>query len=196
MKPFEFALVIVSVIIGLALTEFAIGVADMIKIYKTAHIYWAHILLSCLGFVTCLNYWATLYKLKNVDRWTTLNLVIVVVGGLLFFIMARVMFPDLDSFDNDYRRHFHENIGVLLILNVLFIVFIMLEAFLIRGVRRFQSYLNGIVFISLLLSAILINNEAYTEVLTVIYFAMYIYFMVTSKVAIFDRTGDSEAVSH
>jgi hypothetical protein len=193
MKPFEFALVIVSVIIGLALTELAIGVADMIRIYRSAHIYWAHILLCTLGLVTCINYWATLYKLRNINRWPTPNLAIVVIGGLLFFILGRLLFPEMSSFDKNYERYFHENVATLLTLNILFIILLMLEAFMIRKVKKLKSYFFGMVFIAILFSGVVIDNKVYREILTVIYFTMYIYFMFTSKVIIYDNEAAEQS---
>ncbi len=187
MKPFEFALVIVSVIIGLGLTELAIGVADMIRIYKSAHIYWAHILLCLFGLITCLNYWATLYKLRKINSWPTPNLMIVVIGSLLFFIMARLMFPNIDSFDKNYERYFHENASTLLVLNIFFIILLMVEAFVIRKIKKIRSYFMGVVFILILFSAIILEIKLYREILIVIYFVMYIYFMFTSKVTIYDN---------
>src|SRR5690349_244373 len=107
MKPFEFVLIIVSVIIGLALTEFALGMTYMIKVSKTAHLYWPHLIVCFLGFITCLNYWGTVYKLRKVSKWTIPNIGIVFISGMIFYAMTHINFPDPNNFDQNYERHFN-----------------------------------------------------------------------------------------
>src|SRR5262245_46430844 len=129
MKAFEFVLIIVSLIVGLALTEFAIGLADMIKIVDTAHYYWAHILWMLYGFVGCMSYWVTVYKLRNVEVWSIFRIGLVFTSGLLFFVMTRLVFPDRENFDHDYEKYFYAHIGIQLVILILYVICYGLESY-------------------------------------------------------------------
>ena len=188
MKPFEFVLIIVSVIIGLALTEFALGVAEMIKMHRTAHYYWAHFVLCIYGFMSCLNYWGTVYRLRHIKRWTVWQMGIVFLTGMIFFSMAHIAIPSTDNFDQDYERYFHENVAVTFILMIGFVIFFMLESWMIRKSRKPKSYLVGLGFIAVISTGVMINNETYRAVLTVVLMLLQAYNMYANKV-VMDETG-------
>lgn len=191
MKPFEFVLIIVSVIIGLALTEFALGVADMIKMHRTANYYWAHMVLGVYGFMSCLNYWGSVYRLKRLKAWTVPQMGIVFLTGMFFYAMTHLVFPSSQNFDYDYKRYFHENIAVIFILMIGFVVFFILESLLVRRSRKFRSYLVGLGFIATIATGLIIANETYRAVLTAILGLMQVYNMYANRVIIYDAEGAS-----
>jgi hypothetical protein len=187
MKPFEFVLVIISVIVGLALTEFAIGVSYMIQNFRTAHFYWPHITVMLFGLVSCLNYWGTVYKLRKIDAWSIMHIGLVFLSGLIFFIMTKLYFPDPDKFDLDYERYFKDNIKITFALMICFVISFMLEAIVIRKVRQLRKFTIMIVFILAISSGLLIDNHLYVGILTVILLLMQIAYMVRTKTLIADR---------
>jgi len=168
MKPFEFVLVIISVIVGLALTEFAIGLSHMIKNYQSAHFYWPHIVLMLCGLISCLNYWGTVYKLRKVETWTLTYIGLVFLSGLIFFLMAKVYFPDPEGFDLDYERYFNDHVGIIFTLMICFVISFILETVIIRKIRKIKKFIMMIVIILVILSGIIIRNETYVGVLTVV----------------------------
>lgn len=190
MKPFEFVLVIVSVIVGLGLTEFAIGMADLIQSYQTAIFYWPFAALIGLGFIGCLNYWGTVYKLRHVTSWSIPNIGVVFMSGMIFFIITSITFPNPNTFDQNYERHFNANIRIIFALLFLLVVFYMLESFLIRKVRKLKKYAIGIAFVLVILSGVVINNKTYQAALTVVLLIMQIYYMAFTKVTIDDKEAE------
>lgn len=168
MKPFEFVLVIISVIVGLALTEFAIGVSYMIRNYQTAHFYWPHIVLMLCGLISCLNYWGTVYKLRRVEIWSLTYIGIVFLSGLIFFLMTKIYFPDPEGFDLDYEKYFNEHVTIIFILMDCFVVSFILEIVIIRKVRQFKKFVMMIVIMLVILSGVIIRDKTYVSMLTVV----------------------------
>lgn len=188
MKPFEFVLVIISVIVGLALTEFAIGVSHMIINYEAANFYWPYIVLMLCGLMSCLNYWATVYKLRRVQTWTVSYIGIVFLSGLIFFIMTKIYFPDPDKFDQDYERYFNEHVRTIFVLMICFVISFILEAMVIRKVRGFKKFAMMIAFIAVILSGVIIRNSVYVSMLTIVILVMQtIYYSRTGTLV-----GDKE----
>lgn len=177
MKPFEFILIIISVIVGLALTEFAIAVAFMIQNYQKIHFYWPHLVFGAFGLISILNYWATVYRLKKVERWTVAQFGLLFATGLIFFIITKIHFPGRDAFNLDYETYFHENIRTILILVICFLLVWMLEAFAIRKVRKINRYTVMLIFILMCLSGVFIDNPLYIGILGSVMLAMQILYM-------------------
>jgi hypothetical protein len=184
MKPFEFVLVIISVIIGLVLTEFAIGISYMIQYYRTAIYYWPHIAFLGFGFIGCLNYWGSLYRLRNLSTWTVPQMGMIFTTGLFFCISSQIITPDENNFDHNYKRYFHENANVLYSLLICLVTSLMIETYLIKKVRRLKWYLVMSINISLALSGMVIDNENYKGALAVILLIVQIYNMYSTRVII------------
>jgi len=187
MKAFEFVLIVVSLIVGLALTEFATGVADMIRTLHRAHFYWAHIILIAYGFISCLTYWTTIHKLRRVNRWSVFHIAIVLMSGLLFFISTRIVFPDRDTFDLDYEKYFNDQVSTIFIMVILYIIFYMLESFVIKGVRKWRSYGMRGFSIMLLLSGVVIQHETYRAGLVLVLFLLQLYFIYSMRIVVEDE---------
>lgn len=184
MKPFEFVLIIISVIIGLALTEFAIGVSFMIQNYEAAHFYWPHFVLMLTGLIGCLNYWATVYKLRKVQIWSVVEIGIVFLTGLIYFVLTKIYFPTSDRFDLDYEKYFHDNYKKIFILMVCFVMSYSFEALLIRKVRQLKKFTVQIAFIIILLSGIIADNKLYTSVLAVLLFLLQFFYMYKTRIIV------------
>jgi hypothetical protein len=187
MKPFEFVLIIISVIVGLALTEFAIGVAFMIQHYRTAHFYWPHLVMAAFGIISCLNYWATLYRLRKVESWTVAQIGLVFATGLIFFITTKIYFPDPNTFDLDYEAYFHANVKIIFVLMICFLVVWALEAFKIRKVRQIKKYAIMLVFILMSLSGVLIDNHLYIGILGSVMLFMQVVYMYNVRTLIAEQ---------
>ncbi|SRR5258707_7177444 len=189
MKPFEFVLIIISVIVGLALTEFAIGVAYMIQNYDTAHYYWPYIVLMAVGFMSCMTYWATVYKLRKIPTWTIAHIGLVFSSGLLLFVMAKIYFPDPNKFDLDYEKYFNNNVRTLFSLMICFVISYSLEAIVIRKVRQIRKFVMMFLFVLVTLSGIIISNSLYISVLTIVLFLMQLFYMSRTNFSIADKEG-------
>lgn len=200
MKPFEFVLIVVSVIVGLALTEFATGVADMIKNYRTAIFYWPHAVLCLWGFISFLNYWSTVYKLRRITHWTVPSIGIMIISALLYFVTTRAVFPDNAGPKQNYEEHFNQNIGTILALAITFNIFYMLESLVIRKIRKMKRYWTMIIFLLVMLSGVVIDNNAFRGILMVVGLTLQIYYLYSAKVIIQDedvnvKAGDAERKS-
>ncbi len=185
MKPFEFVLVIISVIVGLVLTEFAIGVSYMVQHYRTATYYWPHNAFLVLGFIACLNYWAALYRLRTVPSWSVPQFGIIVITGLFFSILSQIITPDQDNFDYDYKRYFHENADVLYALLICLVISLVLETYLLKiKARNREWFITMSINISLALSGLIFANETYQGLVAIILLCGQIYTMYSNRIIV------------
>lgn len=141
MKPFEFVLVIISIIIGLAFTEFANVVAMMIKTYKISVMSLPYLLILLTGAVGGLNYWGTVYMHRKILVWDNLKVGLLFLTALTYYATARVYLPDSNSFNQNYVELYHEVISVSLTMMICFVISIIVESCVLRKGRPLKWYI-------------------------------------------------------
>lgn len=186
MKPFEFVLVIISIIIGLAFAEFANEVAYMIKNYKTSVFSLPYLLIMITGVIGGLNYWSTIYMTRKLMVWDNLKIGLMFLSSLTYYIIARVYLPDSNSFNGNYAEFYHEVIGISLFMMICWIISIMFESYFFKKDRPLKWYIVMSVFVLLIASGVFITNRVYREVLSFILFGLQAINLVVNKVVIKD----------
>lgn len=93
MSPFEFVTVLISIILGLGITQIMSGVADLIHQWKSVRLYWPHLLWVALVFVLHVQEWWLIYQLKTVTTWRLPMFLFQVLYPICLFILARILFP-------------------------------------------------------------------------------------------------------
>jgi hypothetical protein len=93
MGLFEFLMILLSVIIGLALTELLTGVANLLRVRETVHFYWVHVGLQLGIFVALLQQWWESWDLAKVDAISFGAVLMLIVPSLVLFLIAHMLFP-------------------------------------------------------------------------------------------------------
>lgn len=122
-SAFEYVTVLISIILGLGITQILTGIADLFHKIERVRFYWPHLLW--VGFVLILHiqeWWVT-YELKNYQPWRLPTFLFIMLYPVNLFLLARMLFPsnlkgkiiDLKEFYlKNYRKIF-----LLLILSAL-----------------------------------------------------------------------------
>jgi hypothetical protein len=93
MGLFEFLMILLSVIIGLALTELLTGVASLLRVRETVHFYWVHVGLQFGIFIALLQQWWESWDLAGVEEISFGAVLLLVVPSLVLFLIAHMLFP-------------------------------------------------------------------------------------------------------
>jgi hypothetical protein len=126
MTPFEYVTVLISIILGLGITQIVSGVADLIHHHKQVKLYWPHVLWLVLVFFLHVQEWWQIYELKAYDTWHLPVFLFVILYPIALFILARILFPtlkdefvDLKAF---YFTNFRKFFSFIIIISVLAIL--------------------------------------------------------------------------
>ena len=168
MKPFEYVMVIFSVIIGLTLTQFANVVSFMIKDYDVSKLHFPYICLVILGCITCLNHWGALYPLRNRPSWNMATTGLLFLAGLLLYSACIVATPEDVGFDHNYEALFHRVIAKTLAVMVVFVIVLLIDSVMLKRGRSLSWYLLMVSYIVLMISGVVIQNTIYRDVLVVV----------------------------
>ncbi len=132
MTPFEYVTVLISIILGMGITQIVTGVADIVHQWHRVKIYWPHVLWIILVFFLHIDEWWSTYELRQFDSLRLPTFLFVLLYPINLFILARILFPlvqpdsefDLKIFYYaSYRKFFlwASILPVLAILNNVFV---------------------------------------------------------------------------
>jgi hypothetical protein len=123
MTPFEFVTVLISIILGLGITQIVSGVADLIHHHNQVKLYWPHLLWLVLVFFLHVQEWWQIYQLKTFEAWHLPVFLFIILYPIVLFILARILFPTFNNgfvnLKEFYFSNFRNFFTFLMILAVL-----------------------------------------------------------------------------
>jgi hypothetical protein len=127
MTPFEYVTVLISIILGMGITQIITGVADLVNHWNRVRIYWPHLLLIVLVFFLQIQEWWDTYELRKFESLRLPTFLFVLFYPINLFILARILFPlvqpegdiDLSAFYRSNYRKFFWWASVLPVLSML-----------------------------------------------------------------------------
>ena len=112
MDRFEFLMVLMSIIIGLGLSELLTNVARQIRARKTSRPFWVHSGVVILMFLAFLQIWWEAWDLRVIEVWTFPALLMMLAAPAGLFVISHVMYPDVIE-DADLEDYYFRNSRVL-----------------------------------------------------------------------------------
>ena len=138
MGMFEYVIVLISIVIGLALTHLMQGIAGLVQHPKRAQIWWVHLVWVAFLFFNTIFWWWWEFRLRAIAVWTFQLYLFVICYAFLIYLACALLFPrDLEGYEGykDYllarRRWFFGLLIAWLAVDVL--------DTLAKGIRYFAS---------------------------------------------------------
>jgi hypothetical protein len=105
LSQFEFVIVLLSIIVGLGLTELLTNLTRQIKNRDSVKTYWLHTGWVIVLFIALLQQWWESWDLQHVTDWTFPMLVHFLAGPIGLFMTSHLLFPDTVA-NVDFRQHY------------------------------------------------------------------------------------------
>ncbi len=94
MDPFEYIVVLTSLILGLGIAQILRGIADVVAHWKQVRFSAAQMIYAVVVFIIHIQDWWINYEYSMIPRtWTLFDVLIVLIFPILLFIQARMLFP-------------------------------------------------------------------------------------------------------
>ena len=119
MSPFEYVIVLISIILGLGITTILTGVAELIKQTRLTMLYTPYIIWIALVFVIHIQEWWVGYELKTVHVWTLHMLLFVLLAPINLYILAHLLFPGKLSGGFTSKEFYLDNYAKLFIATII-----------------------------------------------------------------------------
>ena len=94
MQLFEFLMVLVSIIIGLGITEILSGAGRMLRARPTIRSYFIHTLFQVGIFLALFQQWWESWGLQDLDGITYDQVLVLLLGPIILFLIAFLLYPD------------------------------------------------------------------------------------------------------
>lgn len=91
--PFEYVTVLISIILGLGITQILTGIADLVQRSGRVIVYWPHLLWILFVMLLQIQEWWILYELKDYHPWRLPTFLFTILYPINLFILSRLLFP-------------------------------------------------------------------------------------------------------
>ncbi len=110
MDAFSYLSVLISIIVGLAVTQVLQGFRALMLARSRVRVYWPALVWAMLALVICVQVWWAMFFLghRPAARWTFLDFGLVLLQTVPLYLMAGLVLPDIDVERGlDLREHYY-----------------------------------------------------------------------------------------
>jgi len=173
MQPFEYLGVLVSVVIGLAMTHLVMGIVGVVQSRKSTVVSWVHLLWVFNVLYLLLGFWWFFYSWQSLSEWSRATYYLFIAYALCLSIAAGLLFPVTGAVSN-FEKFFYEHsrwfFGSLILANTLDVVEVIAKAhYGIRPIPEIYFPFMAIIFLGFAI-AMFTRNSRFHGVFVVLYF--------------------------
>jgi hypothetical protein len=92
-SPFEYVTVLISIILGMGITQLISGIAAIIIRWEKVHLYWPHSVIVLLVFVLHIQDWWATYELTKFEYWRLPTFLFLILYPVNLYVLTRILFP-------------------------------------------------------------------------------------------------------
>lgn len=134
MDQFSYLSVLLSIILGLAITQVLKGFRGMVLTRSRIRFYWPTVVWSCTLLLMFVQSWWAMFYMRNVTGWTFPTFGIVILQTILEYMLGAIVLPDFFGTELiDLRQHYYAHRRLFFGLIVLVLAISLLKSFVIDG---------------------------------------------------------------
>lgn len=126
MDAYSYLSVLLSIILGLAITQVLQGFRGLMLARSRVRVYWPSLAWAILLLVIDVQVWWAMYELRFRPDWSFIGFAVVLAQTVPLYLLAGLVLPDIDAAGSvDLRTHYYENhrwffslLAVLLIVSI------------------------------------------------------------------------------
>jgi hypothetical protein len=160
MTPFEYVIVLISVILGLGITTILTGVAELIKNMRPVRLYAPYVLWIIIIFVLHFQDWWLSYQLMSVTEWSLQFFLLIVLYPINLYILAHLLFPASIPKDFNSKDFFLEHYSRFFIGAIILVIVSIIQNIFISDLSLLTQLPHGIVLTVLLYMMITKNKSS------------------------------------
>lgn len=112
MGLFEFLMVLVSVVIGLGLTEILSGAANLLRARASVRFHWFHVLFQLGVFFALLQQWWEFWDMEGMGEISYFAVLAILGPPVFLFLIANLLYPS-SSEGSDLEEYYYQQAPLL-----------------------------------------------------------------------------------
>jgi len=106
-SPFEYVSILVSIILGLGITQILSAFSDLLYHFKKVRFYWPHTLWVVFILFLHIQDWFITYQLRVKAVWSLPALSFVLLYPISLFLVAKMLLPTNESEEQEDMKRFY-----------------------------------------------------------------------------------------
>lgn len=184
-SAFEYMSILVSIILGLGITQVLSSFSDLLYHYKDVKFYWPHTLWVFFILFLHIQDWFITYQLKDKVEWSLPELSFILLYPITLFISVKMLLPANESDkDTDMRKYYFSHYPIIfLIVAIAVFISIIFNVLLLGKEWAQQILLFAFLVLLLFMSAKKLANEMLHKwIAVVICFASLVSVILEQKI--------------
>lgn len=185
MEPFEYVVVITSLITGLGIAQLLTGTADIISHYRSVKISYPLLLMIGSTFLNHYQEWFYNYQYSYyIQDWSMKVILGLVIYPITLFILARMLFPTgLRSQESDLDAYYYDQWRPLFSVNIMVILISVFQDMFFSGIGpleqlpKFVLIAAHLVFIGFNVT----NRKAHVTFQLLFFIGMIAFILITDE---------------
>jgi hypothetical protein len=120
MDEFSYLSVLLSIILGLAITQILKGFRGIVLARSRIRMYWPVLAWAALLLLIDVQSWWAMFGLRNISNWTFPGFLVVLAQTIVLYMLAAIVLPDFVGEEVDLSEHYHDHtrwfFGLLVLL--------------------------------------------------------------------------------
>jgi len=160
-NPFEYVSILISIILGLGITQILSAVTDLLYNYKKVRFYWPHTLWIIFVMFLHIQDWFITFQLKDKSIWYLPELLFVLLYPIILFAIAKMLLPSHEKEEgNDMKKFYFSQYPVIFFLIAIStLISILFNILLLKNSVGDQILLICFLVLMLFLSLKRVENE-------------------------------------
>jgi hypothetical protein len=105
---FEYLTVLISIILGLGITQLLGGLGRLLQDRARVRMYWPAVVWVCVLLLLHVQTWWAMFGLRSLESWTFLAFLLVLLQPVVLFMLAALVLPDgRAESDRDLRANYY-----------------------------------------------------------------------------------------
>jgi len=180
MDAFGYVSVIISVVIGLGLSQLLTGVTELVKARRRVKFYRVHLMWVALTFVGHIFLWWTMWNLRLVRDWNFFSFLLLLLAPVLLYVAAAFLMPKVEpTAALDMREYFYEQRPAFFGVLAAFAALMGMQNWLLTG--RLSpapvTFTFAVWFVLLCVSAF-VKNARYHAAVALLFGVLFLLFVI------------------
>lgn len=180
LDAFNYLSVLLSIILGLAITQVLKGFRGMLLTRAAVRFYWPTLAWGFLLLLLFTQSWWTMFGMRHMRHWTFPTFSVIVLQTILAYMLAALVFPDfLGRKVVDLREHYYAHTRWFFGLTITLVFVSLAKVVMLEGhLPEPADTAFQIVFVLVSLGAAMTRNRIYHEsmtALTILLLSTYVF---------------------
>jgi hypothetical protein len=160
-SPFEYVSILVSIILGLGITQILSSFSDLLYNSKKVKYYWPHTIWIIFILFLHIQDWFITYQLTGIKVWYLPELIFVLLYPISLFTTAKMLLPtnEVEKNDDMKKYYFSQYPTIFLLIGLCITLSIVFNILLLRNSIQDQLILLLFLTVMLLVGGLKLRSE-------------------------------------